>query len=114
MVDDLLCRGLVLVARYGKPVPLCFEGLQQFGHSFIRTGVIAVVHIVVWHEVGTHTQDVLFRSFRFQQSATDEIVDAIAYHPRILGNRMRRITGMLQRIVARVTQIVDCVEQGAV
>ena len=114
MLHDMLRGGLILIARHGELMAMLPQRRQQFGNALIRTGVIYIVGIIIRYEMRTHTQDILLRPLSLGQCAADEVVDAVAHHRRIGTDGMNGIAELLQGVIARVTQIVDGVEQGAV
>ena len=93
---------------------LRLEGSQELRYAFVWPRKIAVMRIVIRHEMGAHTQDILFRAFRFRQSPTDEVIDPVTHFRRILLYGEGRVSCLFQGIVARITQVVNRIEQRSV
>ena len=111
---NLLRRSLVLIAGNRQMVSLCLERRQQFRNTLIRTRVVAIVYIIIGNELCTYAQHILLRTLRFRQSTTNQVIDAVAHHPRILFYLVCRKVGLFQRIVARIAQVVNRIEQRSV
>ena len=70
--------------------------------------------VVVGYEMLPDAQNILFGSRRFWQCTANEVVDAVAHHRRIVLDGVGRVARQFQRVVARIAQVVDGVEQRAV
>ena len=114
MRDYLLRCSLILIARHRQPAASSLQLRQQGGNTVIGLGVIAVVLIIIRNKIRTCAQDVLLRPLVLRQRTADEVIDAVTHLSRIFRYRKSRIAQLLQRMIAGVTQIVYCVEQGAV
>ena len=61
-----------------------------------------------------HAEDYLLVFLSFRQGSFNQFVHAVPHQPRVLLDRVGRITASLQSVVAGVAQVIDRIEKSAV
>jgi hypothetical protein len=92
-------------------VSLTFEGLEQFGDTFVRAREVAVVRIVIGHKVFTQAQYGSFITMLLWQGTLDKAIDTITYQSRVIRYLVRRKTASRQGMVACLPQIINRIDE---
>ena len=111
---NLLGGCLILVGRYCQGVTCCFQCLQQFWNTIVGTREVAVVRIVVGHEMFAQAEHSGFVAMLLRQRALNKAVDAITHKARVVLNPVCRKTTNGQGMVACLSQVINRVDECAV